>query len=194
MNCDAVELLVEATSAWLEVAALRKQAAKEEAEATASEHIESPPPVQAQAVPSYSDPFAAHVPQHAVAAPPAEAAAAAASSEVVPAAQMTAAAPARAADPLAQLSPEDAEIHRKARRFARLLIEEVKLYNQAKVAEGRKNKDLYDRLRDDVEKSKAAYLKRYGQSAAADADYFNQELIASLAEDDVSLLGPNFHR
>lgn len=194
LNCDAVELLVEATSAWLEVAALRKQAAKEEAEATASEHIESPPPVQAQAVPSYSDPFAAHVPQHAVAAPPAEAAVAAASSEVVPAAQMTAAAPARAADPLAQLSPEDAEIHRKARRFARLLIEEVKLYNQAKVAEGRKNKDLYDRLRDDVEKSKAAYLKRYGQSAAADADYFNQELIASLAEDDVSLLGPNFHR
>jgi len=193
LNCDAVELLVEATSAWLEVASLRKQAAKEEAEG-AVEQAEAPP-VPAQAAPAYSDPFAAHVPQHAVAAAPAEVAVAAASSaEVVSTGDMGAAAPARAADTFAQLSPEDAEIHRKAQRFARLLMDEVKLYNQAKVAEGRKNKDLYDRLRDDIEKSKAAYNKRYGQSIAAGADYFHQELIASLAGDDVSLLGPNFHR
>ena len=57
-----------------------------------------------------------------------------------------AAAPAAATDPLAGLSPEDADIHRKAQRFARLLVDEIKLYNQAKVAEGRRNKDLYDRL------------------------------------------------
>jgi len=194
LNCDAVELLVAATSAWLEVASLRKQAAKEESEAAAAEATQAPP-VSVQATPAYADPFAAHVPQHAVEPAPVEAAAAVASAaEVVPTGDMGAAAPARAADTLAQLSPEDAEIHRKAQRFARLLIEEVKLYNQAKVAEGRKNKDLYDRLRDDVEKSKAAYHKRYGQTVAASADYFNQELIASLAEDDISLLGPNFHR
>lgn len=194
LNCDAVELLVAATSAWLEVASLRKQAAKEEAESAPAEHAEAPP-VPVQAVPAYSDPFAAHVPQHAVAAAHTEVAAAAASSaEVAATSGMAAAAPARAADALAQLSPEDADVHRKARRFARLLMDEVKLYNQAKVAEGRKNKDLYDRLRDDIEKSKAAYHKRYGHTVAASADYFNQELIASLAEDDVSLLGPNFHR
>jgi hypothetical protein len=106
----------------------------------------------------------------------------------------TAAAPARAADPLAQLSPEDADTHRKAQRFARLLMDEVKLYNQAKVAEGRKNKDLYDRLRDDIEKSRSAYNKRYGHTVAGSADYLHQELVRSLAEDDVSLLGPNYHR
>ena len=44
------------------------------------------------------------------------------------------------------MSPEDADTHRKAQRFARLLVDEIKLYNQAKVAEGRRNKDLYDRL------------------------------------------------
>src|SRR5258706_1713090 len=44
------------------------------------------------------------------------------------------------------LSPEDQDVHRKAQRFAPLLIDEIKLYNQAKVAEGRKHKDLYDRL------------------------------------------------
>jgi len=193
LNCDAVELLVAATSAWLEVASLRKQAAKEETEGAAAVRAEASP-VPVDAGPSYSDPFAAHVPQHAVAAASEVPAAAMGTAQVVPTGDMGAAAPARAADSLAQLSPEDAEVHRKARRFARLLIEEVKLYNQAKVAEGRKNKDLYDRLRDDLEKSKAAYHKRYGQSVAVGADYFTQELIASLAEDDVSLLGPNFHR
>jgi hypothetical protein len=89
---------------------------------------------------------------------------------------------------------EDDDLHRKAQRFARLLMDEIKLYNQAKVAEGRKNRDLYDRLKEDIEKSRATYQKRYGNTAAASADYFNQELIRSLAEDDVSLMGSNFRR
>jgi len=73
-------------------------------------------------------------------------------------------------------------------------MDEIKLYNQAKVAEGRKNRDLYDRLKEDIEKSRATYQKRYGSTSASSADYFNQELIRSLAEDDVSLLGSNFRR
>lgn len=92
------------------------------------------------------------------------------------------------------MSPEEADIHRKAQRFARLLMDEIKLYNQAKVAEGRKNRDLYDRLKEDIEKSRSTYQKRYGNTSAASADYFSQELIRSLAEDDVSLLGKNFQR
>ncbi|HEX8817881.1 MAG TPA: hypothetical protein VF753_20500 [Terriglobales bacterium] len=198
LNADAVELLVAATSAWLEVAALRKQAAKDEAENAPAESAEPAPAPAPQAGPSYNDPFAGHVPHHASPAVPAESVEPAPSEpEMAPVAAVAsasaAAAPAMAVDPLAQLSPEDAEIHRKARRFARLLMDEVKLYNQAKVSEGRKHKDLYDRLRDDIEKSKAAYQKRYGQTAAASVDYFTQELVASLAGDDPSVLGPNFH-
>ena len=90
------------------------------------------------------------------------------------------------------MSAEDADTHRKAQRFARLLVDEIKLYNQAKVAEGRRNKDLYDRLREDIDKSRSTYQKRYGNTAAASADYFSHELVRSLAEDDASLLGPNF--
>ena len=96
--------------------------------------------------------------------------------------------------PVSAPTGEDADLHRKAQRFARLLMDEIKLYNQAKVAEGRKNRDLYDRLKEDIEKSRSTYQKRYGNTAAASADYFNQELIRSLAEDDVSLLGKNFRR
>lgn len=190
LEISALELLVAATSAWLEVVSLRKQAAKEgTSDATGEEKFESAP---VQSATSYSDPFAAHVPSHAMAAP-------AQAVQPVMAAEpasvgMSAAAAAPAADAFAQMSVEDADTHRKAQRFARLLMDEVKLYNQAKVAEGRKNKDLYDRLKEDIEKSRATYNKRYGSTVAASADYFNHELIRSLAEDDISLLGPNFHR
>jgi hypothetical protein len=196
LEAAALELLVAATSGWLEVASLRKQAAKEgTAEAGAGEKFEAPP---VQTVSSFSDPFAGHAPKHAAAAPvPVEEPAMAAEvvAEVVSApAAMAAAAVAPATDAFAHMSPEDADVHRKAQRFARLLMDEIKLYNQVKVAEGRKHKDLYDRLKEDIDKSRSTYQKRYGNTVAASADYLSSELIRSLAEDDVALLGPNFHR
>src|SRR5262249_38313057 len=145
----------------------------------------------AHAAPAVSDPFAAHTPKHAMAAAaPSSSAQAVTSAEESPVA--TAAAP--VPDPYASMSPEDADLHRKAQRFARLLVDEIKLYNQVKVAEGRKHKDLYDRLKEDIEKSRGTYQKRYGNTAAASIDHFNQELIRSLAEDDVSFMGANFRR
>ena len=197
MDSSALELLVAATSAWLEVASLRKQAAKESAgEGSSADRFESAPvPVQAPAQ-SFSDPFAAHAPLHAVAAPveaPTEAVMAASAEPVAVPSGPTAAAAAPATDAFAQMSVEDVDVHRKAQRFARLLMDEVKLYNQAKVAEGRKNKDLYDRLKEDIEKSRSTYMKRYGSTVAVSMDHFSNELIRSLAEDDASLLGPNFH-
>jgi hypothetical protein len=195
MDGPALELLVAATSAWLEVASLRKQAVKEGAADTGtSEKFESPP---VQTVSSFSDPFAGHAPKHVMAQPAAvdEPAMAEATAEVVSApAAMAAAAAAPATDAFAHMSPEDAEVHRKAQRFARLLMDEIKLYNQAKVTEGRKHKDLYDRLKEDIDKSRSTFQKRYGNTVAANTDYLTNELIRSLAEDDVSLLGPNFRR
>ena len=185
LDTAALELLVAATGAWLEVALLRKQALKESGGAEAA-------PAPVQSVTSYSDPFAGTTPIHASAHAQAEAPQA----EVVvaPAAMAAAAAAAPAPDAFANMSVEDADVHRKAQRFARLLMDEIKLYNQAKVAEGRKHKDLYDRLKEDIDKSRATYNKRYGNTVAASGDYFSGELIRSLAEDDVSLLGANFKR
>jgi hypothetical protein len=98
------------------------------------------------------------------------------------------------APPVPAISPEDQEVHRKAQRFARLLVDEIKLYNQAKVAEGRKNKDLYGRLKETIEKSRATYQKRYGNTVAASGNYFQHEIIRSLAEDDLSIMGANFRQ
>jgi len=92
------------------------------------------------------------------------------------------------------VSSAEEELHRKARRFAKLLVEEIKLYNQPRVVEGKHNRDLYDRLREDIEKSRTTYQKRYGETPVASADYFNQELIRILADNDVSLMGASFPR
>ncbi len=204
MDASALELLVLASSAWLEVASLRKHAAKTPSEA--SNHEEESHSSAHAPAPSFSDPFAAHAPAHSqVAAAVMEAPAVqqtvasatmSAATESAPAETQagSAAAVALAPDPHAGLSAEDAEVHRKAHRFARLLVDEIKLYNQAKVTEGRKNRDLYDRLKEDIDKSLATYEKRYGHTPAASAGYFNHELVRSLAEDDISLMGAHFQR
>ncbi len=170
LDVAALDVLVRATSAWLEVISQRKQAQKDGI----------PEPEMHAAAPA-NDPFAAHSPIHNQA-----------HAEPAPAAAMSAAA--AWGGPTSAPSGEERETHSKAQRFARLLIDEIKLYNHAKVSEGRKHRDLYDRLKEDIEKSRSTYQKRYGNSAAGGADYFSQELIRSLAEDDVSLLGSNFRR
>jgi hypothetical protein len=200
LDAASLEILVMATSAWLEVASLRKQAAQKDIESVPP-MMERPPtsaPAPVQSVSSFSDPFASHVPKHTAPKPAPEFVSEPEPVvEVVEVAATTAsasAAAAPAADPFAGLSAEDADTHRKAQRFARLLVDEIKLYNQAKVNEGRRNKDLYDRLKEDIEKSRATFQKRYGNTAAASADYFSKEVVRSLAEDDMSVMGASFKK
>ncbi len=128
---------------------------------------------------------AAHQPAQPEAAPPVYASAAPArTAAAVPASyQNVSAAPAP--------QPVLDEAHEKARRFAKLLVEEIKLYNQTKLAEGRARGDIYSRLQEDIEKSRGAYQKRYGESVK-DADYFSQELMRILADNNRAVMGPGF--
>ncbi|MEK6324116.1 MAG: hypothetical protein AABN33_20965 [Acidobacteriota bacterium] len=84
---------------------------------------------------------------------------------------------------------EEETAHHNARRFARLLVSEIKLYNEQKVAEGRRGGDLYDRLKEDIDRSRQMYEKRVTPSVATKFDYFYDELVATLAEGDPSKLG-----
>jgi hypothetical protein len=195
LETAAIELLVVSTSAWLELASLRRQTPKEHAPYSES----MPPASAAQSSSALNDPFAAHAPRHTAAASAAYEQAA--TLEPAQAEVVSAAAAAAGVDPAggighagANLNDEDADVHRKAQRFARLLVDEIKLYNQAKVAEGRKNKDLYDRLKEDIDKSRSTFKKRYGNTVAANVDYLQAELVRSLAEDDISVMGANFRR
>lgn len=198
IDSAALELVVATTSAWLEVISLRKQAHKEgPGELTERPEAGLPSP---SADSTMADPFAAHAPTHRAAGAPQQSVAIAepepAVEEHVPMAMAASATHSSTSVASNKSEPEisvaDQDTHRKAQRFARLLIDEIKLYNKDTVVEGRKNQDLYDRLKEDIEKSRITYQKRYGSTAAADSDYFNQELVRSLAEDNVTLLGVNY--
>jgi len=90
----------------------------------------------------------------------------------------------------APASETEQRAHNDARRFARLLVSEIKLYNAAKVNEGRRNFDLYDRLKDEIDRSRKVYDKRVSPAVATRFDYFYDELVQTLAEGDPAKLGP----
>ena len=93
---------------------------------------------------------------------------------------------------LSQLSEEEQKVHKDAKRFAKLLVSEIELYNKAKVADGRKNADLYKRLKTDIERSRQTFDKRFGKTAAKQFDYFHDEIVRTLAGNDASLLGADY--
>jgi hypothetical protein len=109
-----------------------------------------------------------------------------------PAGRVAAPPAATPAPPVAQraaLSPEDQKAHDDARRFARLVVSEIKLYNEAKVAEGRKTKDIYERLKEDIERGRQMYNDRVNPQVREATDYFQDELVRILAGGDAGALG-----
>lgn len=79
--------------------------------------------------------------------------------------------------------------HDEARRFARLLVSEIKLYNEGKVEQGRKNKDLYERLKEDIDRSRQMYDERIPEDVRKATNYFYDELVRILADGDAGALG-----
>jgi hypothetical protein len=94
--------------------------------------------------------------------------------------------------PVEVTNDEERRLHNDARRFARLLISEIKLYNEQKVVEGRSEHDLYDRLREYIDRSREMYDKRVKPEVASRYDYFHGELVNTLAEGDETKLGSNY--
>jgi hypothetical protein len=84
---------------------------------------------------------------------------------------------------------EEAKKHDEARRFARLLVSEIKLYNESKVDQGRKNKDLYERLKEDIDRSRQMYDERIGEDVRKVSNYFYDELVRILADGNGDAMG-----
>lgn len=96
------------------------------------------------------------------------------------------------ADLPVEVNEDERRLHDDARRFARLLVSEIKLYNEQKVSEGRNQGDIYTRLREDIDRSRQMYDKRVAPPVAARHDYFHQELVNVLAEGDPAKLGNSY--
>jgi hypothetical protein len=91
-----------------------------------------------------------------------------------------------------EVSDDERKFHNDARRFARLLVEEIKLYNEQKVREGREAGDLYERLREAIDRSREMYERRVHPPVASKFDYFHYELVGRLAEGDAARLGGSY--
>jgi hypothetical protein len=76
-----------------------------------------------------------------------------------------------------------------ARRYAKLLVSEIKLYNEATVRSGRELRSLRALLRDEIEHAEKAYLDRVPESVAARRAYFENELVQTLGGGDPATLG-----
>jgi hypothetical protein len=87
--------------------------------------------------------------------------------------------------PATRLANDDIE---GAQRYARLLVSEIKLYHEADVIAGRRDRDLMTRLGGEIARARALYDQRVAADPRRTSDHFTVELLRTLAEGDASLL------
>jgi len=88
------------------------------------------------------------------------------------------------------LAPADGDERREeARRFAKLLVSEIKLYNERAVLEGREHGDLYERLKEDIDRSRQMYDERIPEDVRTGSNFFYEELVRILADGRAEALG-----
>jgi hypothetical protein len=93
----------------------------------------------------------------------------------------------RLAGPLAPA--EGDERREEARRFAKLLVSEIKLYNEKAVAQGRDQGNIYELLKEDIDRSRQMYDERIPEDVRSGSNFFYEELVRILADGRADALG-----
>lgn len=142
---------------------------------------EEPPPGPSAAPNAWGQPAVADAPAGVEAAPETEAA----SDEAGPTSE--AGSPAM-----------DAPHAARARRFAKVLAQDLELYLQrdrpGDLAAAREQRDLYGRLQEDLDKCRQSFLERYPADSGLGLELLDDQLIAILAQGDAAMLGPAYPR
>jgi hypothetical protein len=84
-----------------------------------------------------------------------------------------------------EASVDDAQA---AQRYARLLVSEIKMYHEAEVIAGRRERDLASRLGGEISRARVLYEQRVPTHIRRTGDHFQAELVRTLADGDASLL------
>ncbi len=98
---------------------------------------------------------------------------------------------ASAKSPAAAAAPDGGEKEdpdQAAKRYARLLVSEIKLYHEPAVLAGRRERDLMTRLAGEIARARTLYERRVPADARLTKDYFQDELVRTLADGDAALL------
>jgi hypothetical protein len=88
-----------------------------------------------------------------------------------------------------RLTSEEQELHRRANRVAKVSMQDIKMLHPDQVRQGRENKDICIRLKDDIEKAHREYDRRFKPIMDHPVDYFYRWMVEILAEGDASALG-----
>ncbi len=83
----------------------------------------------------------------------------------------------------------DARTRAAAERLARVLVGDVELYFPGKVAQAQTQGNLYKHLRDELERSRATFVERFGESVEKEHRIFTTTVIQLLCNGDVARLG-----
>src|SRR5437899_7332030 len=76
--------------------------------------------------------------------------------------------------------PSDAD--EAARRYARLLVSEIKMYHEADVTAGRRDGNLAVRLGGEIQRARSLYEQRVPEQVRLRTDFFQAELVRTLAD------------
>ena len=91
-----------------------------------------------------------------------------------------------------ELSQEQRELHMRAQRFARVQVAEMRLYKDDAVKAGRRDANIYLRLRSEVDEARERYLAQFLDGQVHMRDYLHGELVETLAIDNPQLMGPDY--
>jgi hypothetical protein len=83
----------------------------------------------------------------------------------------------------------DPKTRAAAERLARVLVGDVELYFPGKVAQARTQGNLYGLLRDELERSRATFVERFGEDVEVRYRIFTSTVIHQLCDDDAAKLG-----
>lgn len=90
------------------------------------------------------------------------------------------------------LSSEEQQLHLRAQRSARVQVAEIRLFELEAVQAGRARHDLYGALRARIDAARESFHKTFFTVAPTMVDYLHQELVRTLANDDLELLGEEY--
>ncbi len=90
------------------------------------------------------------------------------------------------------LSPIEQALDLRAQRFARVRAAEILLYHADAVHAGRATRKLYGALREQIDCGREDFRRDFLATMPSMPDYFHWELVRTLANDDVAVLGEEY--
>ena len=87
------------------------------------------------------------------------------------------------------LPAEQQELHRRANRHAKVSMQDIRLLRPKEVVQGREQRDLCTRLKNDLDKARKEYVRRFQPILEHPVDYFRHWAVEILAEGNAEALG-----